>query len=95
MKYFNSYYELSRGLEPNVYSMDDEEIYNKIKQIVMETTPEAGRDWESKTIDDVTMKFQVKLNEGFTSVADFVAVFELLIDLFTVGKIKIIFSDLF
>ena len=63
--FFGSYYELSRSREPLVYRMDNEEIYNKLERIVRETILEVGDDWTSRKIDNITIKYEVKLNKQF------------------------------
>jgi len=56
----DSYFDLAKGEEPSVYSMEMHEVVDKVENIVKGTLPEATcGQWENHSVSDLVVKYKV------------------------------------
>ena len=56
-----SYYHLAKVEAPSVYSMETQEIVNKLENIVTETIPNSS-EWLNQSVQDLVVKYKVRLD---------------------------------
>ncbi|XP_068750385.1 uncharacterized protein [Montipora capricornis] len=58
----DSYYDLTKGEEPSVYSMDAQEIVDRLESIVAETLPQEINNhgkWDKQSVADIVLRYKV------------------------------------